>query len=41
VPRLDLIIATTAGAYDYDGSGPQGPAAETVRDMALRAALGS
>jgi CubicO group peptidase (beta-lactamase class C family) len=40
VPSLDLIIATTAGAYDYDGSGPQDLAAETARDMALRAALG-
>lgn len=40
VPSLDLIIAVTAGVYDYDGKGPLGLADDTARDMALRAALG-
>jgi CubicO group peptidase (beta-lactamase class C family) len=40
VPSLDLIVAVTAGVYDYDGKGPQGLAGDTTRDMALRAAIG-
>jgi len=40
VPSLDLIVAVTAGVYDYDGKGSQGLAGDTASDMALRAALG-
>jgi CubicO group peptidase (beta-lactamase class C family) len=40
VPSLDLVVAATAGVYDYEGKGDQGLAAETARDTALRAALG-
>jgi CubicO group peptidase (beta-lactamase class C family) len=40
VPSLDLIVAVTAGVYDYNGKGPQGLAGDTARDIALRAALG-
>ena len=40
IPSLDLIVAVTAGVYDYDGKGPQGLTGDTARDMVLRAALG-
>ena len=39
-PESDLIVAATAGVYNYDGKGPQGLAGDTAIDMALRAALG-
>jgi CubicO group peptidase (beta-lactamase class C family) len=40
IPSLDLIVAVTAGMYDYDGKSQQGLAGDTARDMALKAALG-
>jgi CubicO group peptidase (beta-lactamase class C family) len=40
VPSLDLVVAVTAGVYNYDGKGPQSLAGDTARDIALRAALG-
>jgi hypothetical protein len=40
IPSLDLIVAVTAGVYNYEGKGSQGLAGDTARDMALHAALG-
>lgn len=39
IPSLDLVVATTAGAYDFDGGGTQGLAADTARNLTIEALL--
>jgi CubicO group peptidase (beta-lactamase class C family) len=36
VPSLDLVVAVTAGVYDYDGKGPQSLAGDTALRAAAR-----